>query len=98
MTAPVRQPTPLEEPWFRRLSETSEQLVRHARDLDSPGFDNVWENLTVREQSFIAYGMARLIAQYRLQLGHPPDAVYGPSPEPASPRRGRYGGTSLGIG
>jgi hypothetical protein len=58
----------------RGCARGAERSQRYGRD--GHGFDDLWENLTLREQSFVVYGLARLVAEYRRELGHAPDAVH----------------------
>jgi hypothetical protein len=68
-----------EDPEHRRLAELNERMIRLWREGDIPGVHTIWESLTIREQRMCACGYIALIAQYRTELGHPPDAEYGPA-------------------
>lgn len=68
----------MEDPEYRRLGDTAERMIAAASAGDAAAFQTMLESFTIRETRMIMFGWAMLITQYRSDLGHPPDATYGP--------------------
>ncbi len=76
--AVIGPPDGFEDPEYARVAQTSEAMIRQHRDGDAAAWNESWEDLTCREQRMVMASLMALVTAYRLDLGHPPDAIYGP--------------------